>query len=83
MTTEPSISVITQVPPSPPPVKDTDAAASEVLENVLSCCVSFTNNLGAIAAQYRAEVPTGSSHVLDLAGQFSRSVLAWIEAWPT
>lgn len=65
------------------PADDDRDEASAVLNQVLGRTVALTDDLRAIANRHVDLAPASSTHVPELTAAISRTVLDWIEAWPS
>ncbi|SHT79806.1 Uncharacterised protein [Mycobacteroides abscessus subsp. abscessus] len=65
------------------PIGDAHDAASAALNDVLDCTGSLQEELRTIASRHFDSAPTSSEHVLSLTAALARTVLDWIERWPS
>ncbi|GFG50795.1 hypothetical protein MAGR_22360 [Mycolicibacterium agri] len=65
------------------PVGDDRHEANAVLNEVLTRSLAFTDELRAIANRHVDAAPGSSDHVFELTAVMSRTILDWIERWPS
>lgn len=65
------------------PVPDDPDAASRVLGEILEASSALHTQLHAVANRHLDAAPTSATHVTALSGALARTVLDWIEQWPS
>lgn len=65
------------------PAGENGHEASAVLNQVMERSLAFTNELRDIANCHFNDAPGGCVHVGELTGTLSRTILDWIEQWPS